>query len=37
MTAIRQTTQPYRFSREQYYQLETLGYFEGKRVESGRN
>ncbi len=33
MTAARQTTQPYRFSREQYYQLETLGYFEGKRVE----
>lgn len=33
MTAVRQAAQPYRFSREQYYQLETLGYFEGKRVE----
>jgi Uma2 family endonuclease len=33
MTATRNKCQPYRFSREQYYQLGKLGYFEGKRVE----
>jgi Uma2 family endonuclease len=33
MTAKRMPWQPFRFTREQYYQLGRLGYFDGKRVE----
>lgn len=33
MTARRMPWQPFRFTREQYYHLGRLGYFDGKRVE----
>lgn len=33
MTAARSTPGPFRFSREQYYKLGELGFFDGKRVE----
>lgn len=33
MTAARSANRPFRFSREQYYRLGELGFFDGKRVE----
>lgn len=33
MTAARRAPGPFRFSREQYYQLGRLGFFDGRRVE----
>lgn len=33
MTAARSVNRPFRFSREQYYRLGELGFFDGKRVE----
>ena len=33
MTAARSANRPFRFSREQYYRLDELGFFDGRRVE----